>query len=599
MAAVAAVDGPGLGGVLLRARPGPVRDAWLERFAELLPAGTVTRRLPAHADESRRLGGLDLTATLAAGRPIAQRGLLAEAHGGWLQVAMAERLPPAVTAELCQAMDTGEIVIEREGLSRRDAAGFGVIALDEGDGAEDERAPAPLRERLALQVDLSMLGWRDSLSALDGFDADQVAQARTRLAAVQVGDDVIQALCAAALALGVDSLRASLQTLRVARVLAALDGRSEVVADDAACAARWVLAPRATRLPPPVEADPEPPAEEQQAAPPESTRSEGSPEPNGDAPLEDVVLEAAQAAIPAGLLASLLAGTGPRAAATAAGSRAGALHASRLRGRPIGAQRGEMRGGARLALMATLRSAAPWQAVRQRQRGPRAADQPGPRIELRRDDLHVRRFAQRRSTTTVFVVDASGSSALHRLAEAKGAVELLLADCYVRRDSVAVIAFRGTAAELLLPPTRSLVRAKRSLAGLPGGGATPLAHALDAASKLVGAIRRRGDTPVLVLLTDGRANIARDGTPGREPAFADAVAAAARLRALGAASVLIDTTPLGAGQRGPAQAARSSSPAARVAEAMGALHLPLPQAGSAAMSAAARAVATKGVGARA
>ena len=101
-----------------------------------------------------------------------------------------------------------------------------------------------------------------------------------------------------------------------------------------------------------------------------------------------------------------------------------------------------------------------------------------------------------------------GSSALHRLAEAKGAVELLLADCYVRRDSVAVLAFRGRSAELLLPPTRSLVRAKRSLAELPGGGGTPLAAGIDAARELAFAVRRRGDTAVVVVLSDGRANLA-------------------------------------------------------------------------------------------
>ena len=100
---------------------------------------------------------------------------------------------------------------------------------------------------------------------------------------------------------------------------------------------------------------------------------------------------------------------------------------------------------------------------------------------MRRDDFRMTRFQQRTRTTTIFVVDASGSSALNRLAEAKGAVELLLADCYVRRDQVALLAFRGKEAELLLPPTRSLVRAKRSLAGLPGGGGTPLAAGIDAA----------------------------------------------------------------------------------------------------------------------
>ena len=152
---------------------------------------------------------------------------------------------------------------------------------------------------------------------------------------------------------------------------------------------------------------------------------------------------------------------------------------------------------------------------------------------MRRDDFHITRYRERRETTTIFAVDASGSSALNRLAEAKGAVELLLADCYVRRDRVALLAFRGAGCELLLPPTRSLVRAKRGLAGLPGGGGTPLAAGIDAAAALADAVRRRGETAVVVLLTDGRANVGRNGTGGRERAMADAMSAARQLATMG------------------------------------------------------------------
>jgi magnesium chelatase subunit D len=173
---------------------------------------------------------------------------------------------------------------------------------------------------------------------------------------------------------------------------------------------------------------------------------------------------------------------------------------------------------------------------------------------------------------TIFVVDASGSAALHRLAEAKGAVELLLADCYVRRDQVALIAFRGNAAELLLPPTRSLARAKRSLAGLPGGGGTPLAAGLDAAFALTDLIRRKGQTPTVIVLTDGRANIARDGGQGRPRAEEDAISAARQLRTAGVRTVLVDTSP------------RPGPLAEQFAKEMGARYLPLPHADAATLS---------------
>ncbi|HEY4975215.1 MAG TPA: VWA domain-containing protein, partial [Steroidobacteraceae bacterium] len=159
-----------------------------------------------------------------------------------------------------------------------------------------------------------------------------------------------------------------------------------------------------------------------------------------------------------------------------------------------------------------------------------------------------------------------GSSAMHRLAEVKGAVELLLAECYVRRDQVAVVAFRGRGAELVLPPTRSLVRAKRSLAGLPGGGATPLAAGLALAHELAEQLRRRGLAPALVILTDGQANIARDGSSGRAHAQDDAMLVARLLRAAAFNTLLIDT------------ALRPQPQARALAEAMRARYLPLPYA---------------------
>jgi magnesium chelatase subunit D len=200
-------------------------------------------------------------------------------------------------------------------------------------------------------------------------------------------------------------------------------------------------------------------------------------------------------------------------------------------------------------------------------------------LSLRASDLRIARLRERTETTTIFAIDASGSSALHRLAEAKGAVELLLADCYVRRDRVAVVAFRGRAAEVLLPPTRSLVRAKRSLASLPGGGGTPLAAGIDAVAGLAEGVSRRGGSSVLVFLTDGRANVARDGTGGRARADEDARDAARRLRVAGYATLLLDTSPQ------PAPAAQL------LAATMAAAYVPLPRADAASIAAPVRAAA--------
>jgi magnesium chelatase subunit D len=215
-----------------------------------------------------------------------------------------------------------------------------------------------------------------------------------------------------------------------------------------------------------------------------------------------------------------------------------------------------------LSVIDTLRAAAPWQTIRRR------AQAASRRLLIRPEDFRIKRFKDRSETTTIFVVDASGSSAIHRLAEAKGAVELLLADCYVRRDQVAVIAFRGQKAEVILPPTRSLVRAKRGLSGLPGGGGTPLATAIEASLDLALSIARKGETPVIVMLTDGKANIGRDGSPGREQAKTDAQAAAKMIATAGLPVMLIDTSPQ------PSEAAQE------IAAIMHARYMPLPHAGA-------------------
>ncbi|MCE2946541.1 MAG: magnesium chelatase subunit D [bacterium] len=580
--ALFAVDPHGLGGVLLRARAGPVRDRWLQGLREALPASAPVRRIPLQIGDGRLLGGLDLAATLNAGRPVAERGLLAEVDGGIALVAMAERIGTGIAAKIAAALDHAEIRIEREGFSTLLPTRFGVVALDES-AHEDESVPAALVERLAFLVDLGDLPLREAIEPAP--DRDAVEAARATLPSVLLDDEMLEALCGTALALGIDSPRATIAAIRAARASAALAGRDRVLEADASLAARLVFAPRATRIPADPQAEPEPPAEEPPPPPPppDDRPDESPPDeqtPAEDQPLDDRVLEAVKAAIPAGLLALLQAGLQPKQARSA-GGRSGAMQRGQRRGRPAGSRPGDPRSGQRLAVVDTLRAAAPWQPLRKREREASAGAgmaRTGRRIDVRRDDFRVQRYRERAQTTTIFAVDASGSQALNRLAEAKGAVELLLADCYVRRDQVALIAFRGPGAEVVLPPTRSLTRAKRSLAGLPGGGGTPLASGIDASRLMADSVRRKGDSAVLVMITDGRGNLARDGRPDRERAQADALLAAAELRLCGVQALLIDTGP------------RPQPAAEKIAAAMGACYLALPYADSAALSGAVRQV---------
>lgn len=612
--ALLATDPAGLGGVSLASSASPGRDAWIAALHRSMGSDRAHRRLPLSITEDRLLGGLDLVATLANGRPVKAQGLLVEANGGTITLASAERLSGRVASVVAAAMDSGLV----DGSPAR----FTVVALDEAASVagadEDERLPDAIAERIAFRLDASMLdtiptglvigmevadhrdgaacamsGERAPESVADfvdcAVDHDEIRAARLRLTDVAVPDDILGGLTAAAVALGIQSLRAPLFAVRAARASAALEGRTTVAPEDAQLAAALVLAHRATRLPALDDTAPEDdpqPLEDPEPLSPQDPGSETDPasDPADETPPADLLIAAARAAIPPGLLAKLQGPDGKSRNAVSS-SRTGAVKNSLRHGRPVGSRPGDPRRGGRLDLVATLRRAAPWQAFRRRERGSADAESSarlrqrsdGRRIEVRLDDLVIRRHEEKMGTLLIFAVDASGSAALSRLAEAKGAVELLLADCYSRRDEVAVLAFRGMSPDLLLPPTRALARAKRALAELPGGGATPLAAALDLARDLAAASRRRGRKPALVVLTDGRANVTRDGRTGRSAGEADALAAAAILRADRTAALVIDTSD------------RPQPQASELASALGGRLLVLPRADAGRLSKAVQA----------
>jgi magnesium chelatase subunit D len=506
---------PGLGGIWLRDRDGAIAESLVDAARRDWPG---LRAVPAGIDSESLLGGLDIAASLAAGKAVRDPGLIARSAGSLLLVRGAERISPAIGALLAGAVERGEIAL---------------LLIDEG--LAEELPPAALIERLAFHL------------RADGPDVELEADP------ARDGDapKIMTALAGAATMLGVESSRALNLAWRAALASARLAGRDGPEAGDAAVAAILVLAPRATRVPAPEQ---EPPPEPEREA---ETRARDA--------LEDVVLDAVRAVLPADLMERIARerGRGPAPRAGGAGER----RRSPARGRPVGVRPGLPRGGARLALLDTIRAAAPWQKLRAGAGGSAGT------IRLARSDLRVRRFEERGETLTVFAVDASGSSAAARLAEAKGAVELLLGRAYAKRAEVALVAFRGQAADLLLPPTRSLTRARRLLADLPGGGGTPLAAGLDAAEALAQAARRRGRTPFLILLTDGRANVALDGAAGRAGAEADALRSARRIAAAGTGGTVIDIGK------------RAEPDAARIAAALGMPCLHLPRADAAGLSA--------------
>ncbi|MBU3554360.1 magnesium chelatase subunit D [Polynucleobacter sp. UB-Piko-W3] len=586
----------GLGGVILRARSGPVRDRWLAYLNTIAQLGGMRlplRKMPLGISDENLIGGIDLDQTLRTGKAILRQGLLAQCDQQLLLMPMAERVEVGAVAKVVSALDNGFIAIERDGQSRRIESHFGVVALDEGI-EDDEQPNEKIRQRVAFLLNLDILGWRDLPETDDDFvpDSQSLQDARENFSNVTVSEDSLDALVGVAEQLGVISIRALNLAINTAKCLAAFDKEDEVSSMHLQRAIALVLSPRATRMPqsaPPEEeelpsesdeqpeneqepVDQEPPPEtspEDQKQEEEQEQEDQEAESNAETPqaLEDEILEAAQAAIPADLLARL-ADLADLKSPKGMGGKTGAVKVGRMRGRPLGNMPGMPEGGKTLSIIDTLRAAVPWQRVRRAEMLAAGKTIPLGKIMIRKEDFRIKRYQERTQTLTMFIVDASGSSAMHRLAEAKGAVELLLAECYIRRDQVAVMSFRGSAAELILAPTRSLVKAKRALSGLPGGGGTPLSRAIDESFEVANASMRKGLTPALVFLTDGRANIAKDGSPGRPKAMEDAQQSARAASYYSFKSLWIDTSPQ-ARDEGKAMAAL-----------LGSMYLPLPNAGA-------------------
>ena len=551
-------DPSGLGGIVLRARAGPVRDA--ARAAAAARLGPMARIAPGMA-EDHVFGGLDLAATLAAGRPVRRPGLLAP--GGAALLSMAERLPRAMAARLGQAVE---------------ARGVCLVALDEG-ASEEERPPDALAARLAFWIDLGEV----SPAEVEPMDPAGVSSRAAAPRRPGVAEADLRALARAAALLGVRDGRAACLALRCAIAHAARAGRAALAPDDLEAATELVLAARATRLPaaeaeaetevetsPGTEAGSEPDAARQLGPEPDRAPDRASaPEEGADgreeAALAERLVAAARAALPPDALARL-ASPGPQAAQAPSGGAAPVAKAGHRRGRPLPPRPGRPDGRARIDVAATLRRAAPWQRMR------RAAEPGREGPILRASDIMLARAQATTDRLLVFVVDASGSAAAARLAEAKGAVELMLGAAYARRDHVAVVAFGGRGARTLLAPTRALARAKRALAGLPGGGGTPLAAGLRSGIADARAAAARGLAPSLIVLSDGRANLALDGAGDRARAAADALAMARAGRAARLGGLVIDT-------------GRAPNPAlAALSDALGAAYLPLPRADARAIS---------------
>lgn len=550
--------------------------------------------LPVGASIERVTGSFDVSRALTEGKRAFEPGLLAEAHRGILYVDEVNLLADHLVDVLLDAAALGVNHVERDGISMSHPSRFVLIGTMNPE--EGELRPQ-LLDRFGLSVEVR--GSRDPAERVEiirrrlAFDADpeafasayeaeeaelreRVRGARDSLDRLTLPERVIVLIARVCARLEIGSLRADIVCARTARALAALEGAPEVGEEHIRRAAMLALAHRRRRGPleepglDPDELERALAGEGPDGHPPDRPSGAGNATPAGPSPASagGAQPRAGAATHPARATGASVDGDAPAPQDTRddplAGFRAAAIEAHRgggpmgrgsrgyaERGRPVGDRAYES--GAAIALVPTLRAAAPHQ---------RARGRTGPGLLIERSDLRAPILEGERGALLVFVVDASGSlAARRRMAAVKGAVLATLADAYRRRDLVAMIVVRGSGAELLVKPTASVEVAASRLREMRAGGLTPLCAGLDRARELIRVQRRRGDerTPVVLLVTDGRAN-----SGGDDPAAA-ARGAAEALRREGASLVVIDS------EQGPARLGMAPA----LAEAVGAPVVPL------------------------
>jgi len=573
---------PSIGGVVVRGEKGTAKSTAARAMRDLLPLRTDGTRpafvdFPLGATEDMVVGAIDFECAIRDGELRFQPGLLARAHQGVLYIDEVNLLDDHLVDSILDSAESGENIVEREGQSLRHAANF--ILIGTMNPEEGELRPQ-LLDRFGLAV--AIVGEADPalrvelLKRREAFDdcpeafnaayreteraiAQRLKAARERLAEVMIPDHLIGFISEICSRNHVAGHRADIVIARTARAFAAWDGRSDVVADDILKVAPMALLHRMRSAtpdlpppppPPPVPSaeDDTPPSDEGDAEPDaEPGDGEPPPPPAGDdanhdagdsspAPADAAQNESNESnerddgraenddgnELPDELqeigatfaVRQIKSQTKDQVLRTGSGRRSRSRSASK-QGRYVKSTP-RRQGRNDLALDATLRAAAPYQKSRRLVATREMA------VIVTPGDIREKIRERRIGNFLLFVVDGSGSmGAQRRMVETKAAIMSLLLDAYQKRDKVAMVVFRGRSAEVVLPPTNSVERAARLLADLPIGGRTPLTAGLAEAAGVLRQMLRKEPSllPLVIVLTDGRANAALGDGVARDEAL--------------------------------------------------------------------------------
>ena len=531
-----AVD-PFLKGINIRSRASHLRSQLsIEIEKALYPL--KPSKIHAQITDFDLYGGIDISNSIKEKELTKRTGIFGN-PSQFIYLSMSERIGSSLAGKICLAIDKRQTSY--------------VISLDEG--LEDERTPYSILDRLAFAFDLNdeRQLQRINLSKI----RDNLPEIRSRLFKVHISEKMKNQFSITALALGVTSLRAPIFALRTARALAAIRGKSFVSKNDFVMAIQLTLAHKATQIP----RIQEPQKQEEEQEETNDTKNKENNDPSEMDIPQEMIINAIESTLPKDVLGEIKLLSPKKDTLNSNASGSGQRKLGNRRGSPKPSRKMPFDTSKRLDLISTLRSAAPWQKLRRELHG-----SPDNSIIIYKDDLFVRQYEEKSDRLIIFTVDASGSNAIGRLGEAKGAIEYLLGEAYANRDHVSLIAFRGTKAEVLLPATRSLVQAKKKLADLPGGGGTPIASGLEKAVEISITARNKGLTPTIAIMTDGKANISLEGQVDKKQALSDSEKFCMVIQNLKIPAIVIDTSN------------RPQQPAKDLAQKANAKYIPMPRA---------------------
>ncbi len=509
--------------------------------------------LPLSITVDRLVGTLDIKRAMKEGVRALHPGLLAEANRNILYIDEVNLLEDYVADVLLDSAAMGWNIVEREGISVRHPARF--ILVGSMNPEEGELRPQIL-DRFGLYVRIEAPDEVDQrievVRRVEEFQADPISfheryggeqeklreriiRARSILPGVEIGADLLKLLAETVAGMGIKTHRAEIMTVRAAKAIAALEGRRKVNLEDMKKAMELALPHRVKEKP--FEQPPPQPL----SIPPKAgggggdhgKKNEGNEGENKRGETSSLTGNAERTYEPSHAdLFPLPKRRNPEAVERRSQGRVSKEEKRTMVGFPQGVPISYL----------PLQESEQFRDVDLTATIVAAVSRPRDRFGVEEDDVRVRIRKTRAPKLTVLLLDSSGSmSIMKRISIAKGIALKQIENSYVGRNYMALIAFRGREAQVLVPPTRRYEEVLRKLRELPTGGKTPLSSALQELLFLSKNFRRKNKGSVVegILITDGKANV-----PLRGPSVRGEVLALARsTKKSGIRMEIYDTRP--------------------------------------------------------